>query len=118
MKVYSTSLVNIDATFQRIDRLTQLAKRRSVAVDLRRQQSLLSGSTSGSIEEEAKLPCIMLPPASSSRFYDRDGITDRIDSFLHPDSGETPFLSLVLHGIGGVGKSHVALRYAHLMAKA
>jgi len=60
----------------------------------------------------------MLPPSSSSRFYDRDGITDRIDSFFHPDSGETPFLSLVLHGIGGVGKSHVALKYTHLMAKA
>lgn len=111
LKVYTSAQINIDETYLRIDRLTQLAKRKTLREDFRGQQTLLSLSAEN--PEDANLPCIVLPPAKNARVYNRDSITDQIEVFFFPP-GERVFRSLVLYGIGGVGKSHVALKYAHL----
>ena len=106
-----TAQLNIDEIYHRIDRLTQIAKQSSLREDFKAQQELLSSPAESS--KDATLPCIMLPPASTS-IYNRDSFTDQIDRYLFPPSRKPTFRSIILHGIGGVGKSHVALKYAHL----
>ncbi len=62
-------------------------------------------------QDEAKLPCVMLPAARISKFFDRDDIITQIeDHFKRPGSGS--FRSVALYGMGGVGKTHVAMKYA------
>lgn len=111
MKNYMTAQLNIGEIYQSNDRLTQIAKRSTLREDFKAQQKLLSSPESS---KEATLPCIMLPPTRSTSIYNRDSFTDQIDGYLFPPSGDRTFRSIVLHGIGGVGKSHVALKYAHL----
>lgn len=54
-----------------------------------------------------------MPVARNARFYDRDNIIERIHAHFHDEDDTQRFRSLALFGLGGVGKSHVALKYAH-----
>lgn len=62
-------------------------------------------------DEQAKLPCMMLPAIRTSRFFDRDDVIEKIDHHFNQVDPDTSFRSLALYGLGGVGKSSVALRY-------
>ncbi|KAJ8132115.1 hypothetical protein O1611_g1504 [Lasiodiplodia mahajangana] len=61
--------------------------------------------------DDATLPCLMLPPAGSSKFFDRDDVIDRIEYHLSQPSTQA-FRSIALYGMAGVGKTHVAVKYA------
>ena len=64
--------------------------------------------------KNVKLPVIMLPRAANKRFFDRTEIFKSIDEELHRgESGQ----DVALHGLNGVGKSEIALQYAHSRTK-
>ena len=63
--------------------------------------------------ESAKLPCLMLPKVNPTKFYDRDEIIESINNYLTPDQELNGPGSLALHGLGGVGKSYIAMKYAY-----
>ncbi|KAK3379097.1 hypothetical protein B0T24DRAFT_610704 [Lasiosphaeria ovina] len=72
---------------------------------------LYSYLTLGSRPDEADVPCNMTPPTKNSRFFDRDDVIDDIDKhYQKKDLG--PFRSLALYGMAGVGKTHIAMKYA------
>lgn len=93
----------------RVEKLSSLYNRTDNLKQLRVLLSLQSVAS----YEQAKLPCIMLPAAKNARFFDRDNIIGRIESHFTADAGRDGPHSLALYGLGGVGKSHVALKYAH-----
>ena len=100
---------SVDQAFERVQRLAGL-------VEQVKERSLLSKtlslSTDGS-DEQVQGSITWLPPAKNSRFYDRDDIIGRMDNYLRGPRNEPRVHSLALYGLGGVGKSHVALKYAH-----
>lgn len=106
MSTYTSTTQNIDETLQRIEKFSRLA----VHVDeVQKLQLLLSLKDPN---EEANFPCVMLPPTSTSRFYNRDQIIEKIDTHFFNQPGSHRFRSFTLYGLGGVGKSHVVLKYA------
>lgn len=109
MEAYGRAQDNINESYQHIKQLTRLTQKTTRVEDFQGQQMLLS--LSGKNAQEIELPCIMLPPAKNARVYDRDKFTDRIKAFFDGPRDLQP-RSFVLYGIGGVGKSHVALKYA------
>lgn len=60
------------------------------------------------------MPCVILPTTRISRFFDRDDILHKIDDHFRKDSNAESFQSLALYGLGGVGKSSVASKYANM----
>ncbi|KAM7219457.1 hypothetical protein V8F06_005191 [Rhypophila decipiens] len=107
MDEFKRILSDMESTLHKVEqKLTQLDEGQANDVELQKRHS--SGA-------EVKLPCFMLPPATDARWFDRDNITERIDKVLHPVSGQESFISVVLYGNTGVGKTHVALKYAHMM---
>jgi NB-ARC domain len=53
----------------------------------------------------------MLPRTKTTRFFDRVDVFEKLDQTLGPAAGRTSFLSVALHGLGGVGKSAIASTY-------
>ncbi|KAH7316733.1 P-loop containing nucleoside triphosphate hydrolase protein [Stachybotrys elegans] len=61
----------------------------------------------------AHLPCHVLPVARNSRFFGRESLLADIDNYLKPESSSGGLRSMAIHGLGGVGKTQIALEYAY-----
>ncbi|KAI9794605.1 MAG: hypothetical protein M1816_004492 [Peltula sp. TS41687] len=59
------------------------------------------------------LPCYYLPFGINERFYGREVVLKRVHELLDPHEGDFSGRSLTLHGMGGVGKTKIALQYAN-----
>ncbi|KAK3987104.1 hypothetical protein QBC44DRAFT_372395 [Cladorrhinum sp. PSN332] len=68
---------------------------------------------------DAVSKCLMLPHARLTRFFDRVDAFDDPDRVLGPipTTRESSFRSVALYGLGGVGKSSVALTYTEARYK-
>ena len=64
-------------------------------------------------QEIATLPCNNLPVAQNQRFFGRGDILRRIEEHLTPDDTSSRLASIAIHGLGGVGKTQIALAYAY-----
>lgn len=60
-----------------------------------------------------RLPCHYVPFGIDEQFFGRDDILQRMKAVLDPVEGYSRRKSLVLHGLGGVGKTKIALQYVN-----
>ncbi|KXH65594.1 hypothetical protein CSAL01_03236 [Colletotrichum salicis] len=100
---YDRVQADIDERLKRIEKMAKFGKIHAA------QLSFLSRSPR-SFVDSAKLPCFVLPPATTNRFFNRDEVIQEIDDQFD-EQKEEGLRSLALYGMGGVGKSHVALKY-------
>ncbi|KAI1313744.1 NB-ARC and TPR domain protein [Xylaria venustula] len=104
----------VDDAVSRLEKMSRL----SGLDDLNQLQSALdtskSSSPNQSSSELATLPCFIYPTSRTTRFFDRTEDIIQMDRYFNngAQNANQPFRSLALYGIGGVGKSSVALRYA------
>lgn len=105
-------MVDVDGIFQRLEQLAQASRVHSQADQLMDLQNMLHISKEPS-KETANLPCLMLPAVKKSTFYDRVEIMARLEEWVTEGSKRRDTKCLALFGYGGVGKSHIALRFAH-----
>ncbi|CAH0040349.1 unnamed protein product, partial [Clonostachys rhizophaga] len=62
--------------------------------------------------EDAKLPCFMIPYGLNLRFFGRENELTVLREALDPSVGTT-LRAIGVYGLGGVGKTQLALRYAN-----
>jgi hypothetical protein len=115
---FASVISDIVDAVSRLEKLSQIAQRSGPGYqgNMSRVQSGLTASTlsSGPSEEKASLPCFIFPASRTVRFFDRaDTIADMREYFdYEPTDPDNSFQSLALYGLGGVGKSTVALKFA------
>ncbi|KAI0876464.1 P-loop containing nucleoside triphosphate hydrolase protein [Hypoxylon argillaceum] len=62
---------------------------------------------------KASFPCHTLPAARNNLFFGREDILNLLHSWLTPFPTCASLMSVVLTGLGGVGKTQIALEYAY-----
>ncbi|KAK4216508.1 hypothetical protein QBC37DRAFT_455209 [Rhypophila decipiens] len=65
------------------------------------------------ISDPAKLPCFIIPYGLNLRFFGRDDEIKKLKETLDPPTEPSRLRAIGIHGLGGVGKSQLALHYAN-----
>ena len=60
-----------------------------------------------------QLPCHFLPSRSPEQIHGREDVLQALEFHFDKQEGQLARKSLVLHGMGGVGKSKIALEYSY-----
>lgn len=63
--------------------------------------------------QKEKLPCFYVPFGRDEQFYGREDILSWIRKTLDPSDGDERCRAFALHGMGGVGKTKIALQYVN-----
>ncbi|KAJ6158982.1 hypothetical protein N7485_011808 [Penicillium canescens] len=105
----TAAIDDIEGTLNRIERVAAIYQRRYKG-DMASWFSYLSLSP-GASRDTAQLPCFVLPSVQTARFFDRDDVVEKIEKHFQDGDSTSPLRSLALYGMGGVGKSHVAMKY-------
>lgn len=96
----------------RMEHIADLVERQARLVDMGTLQSLLKDRETKRRDAEPT-PDHTLPVAKNKGFLGRTDILKTIDEHLFPSTGPAALRSLALHGLGGVGKTQIALTYAY-----
>lgn len=101
----------VSETVSRLQKLSRLSDIDNISQSNSALSSLPALSRAQSPEESANLPCFIYPSAKTSCFSDRTDDIIEMDRYF--GSGvhdpENQLRSIALYGVGGVGKSSVAL---------
>lgn len=89
---------------ERSDRIDDSSQRTSGPISLLKQMS--------QPEEQAKLPCAILPQVRTTRFFNCTDVIRKIEDHFSMGDPKRLFRSFAIFRLGGVGKSSVALKYA------
>lgn len=103
-------MVDIEDTLSRVERVAAMYERQHRGD----KASLLSylSLAPHMFRDTAILPCFMLPPTQTARFFDRNDVMEKIEEHFQNDGSSSSALrSFALYGMGGVGKSHIAMKY-------
>ncbi|RJE22879.1 NB-ARC domain protein [Aspergillus sclerotialis] len=110
---------DFNRTIQRIKRLSMAVEREveltRMRLDTQKYQEvldLMSSLNPHTINGEAKVRHY-IPFTESSRFWGREDILIAIDGALRTNKSARTLRSYAIYGIGGVGKTQIALRYAN-----
>jgi DNA replication protein DnaC len=105
-------------TIKRLKRLSKIVETEAEAARMRlegeRNTEVLS--VMKAFRENPKkdvLPCYYLPLCLNEKLIGREDELKRIADTLDPQEGNPQSKSLALHGMGGVGKTTIARRYAN-----
>ncbi len=105
------AFTRIEAVSNKVQKLAQISKFEfeAPASSNSRQSTLIPQPD---CEDDARLPCVVLPVHRNSRFFGRKTELEKIDQYLGAKD-VAGLRSLAIHGLGGVGKTQTALAYAY-----
>ncbi len=109
--MYDSAMKTISEAVSRIAKAAELVERQAHMLDVEIFQKMLS--LNPKVNDTARSSCQMLPVARNRRFFGRNQILTQIDNYLQPGNTSNGLRSLAIYGLGGVGKTRIALEYAY-----
>lgn len=111
-KIYDDAMKNIGDAVGRIEKAAELTERQARLIDREMFSKMLSLNFDKD-EEAAQLPCSVLSVARNRHFFGREKTLSEIDQYLQPKKSRDGLRSMAIYGLGGVGKTQIALEYAY-----
>lgn len=100
---------NIDELIRHIQEMTLITSRKSQMVDISKYYSALGAQK----EHTASDPhCHTIPVPRNLHFFGREESLRQIEDYFKSPQALSGMSSLAIYGLGGVGKSQIALEYA------
>lgn len=111
---FNTFNSEVSETVSRLEKLSRLSELEDITHLNSTLAALPRLSVRQSPDETASLPCFIYPSSRTFRFFDRTEDIIEMDRYFGNVAHDPnqPFRSIALYGVGGVGKSSIALRYA------
>ncbi|KAL8690231.1 MAG: hypothetical protein Q9224_004454, partial [Gallowayella concinna] len=110
--IYDDAMTTIADAVGRIEKAAELTERQARMIDVDMFSKMLSLNPEK--DQSAQIPSCVLPVARNRRFFGRENTLAEIDRHLKPGNQSGGSLgSLAIHGLGGVGKTQIALEYAY-----
>ena len=107
-------------TIQRIKRLSStvekeadLARMRGDEVRYKEVLGIMEGLKESKLHENEERHCHFIPSELNPRFWGRDQALQAIEEALAPKENPGSLQAFALYGMGGVGKTQIALQYAN-----
>ncbi|KAL8736414.1 MAG: hypothetical protein Q9166_000206 [cf. Caloplaca sp. 2 TL-2023] len=107
-------------TIQRIKRLSSVVESEADAARMRLEKNgyaevldLMKTLKESKLSPDVK-PCYHVPHGVNSRFWGREDVLMKVQDALDPGEDQQRQRSIALWGMGGVGKTQIALRYASI----
>lgn len=107
-------------TIRRIKRMSStvqseadLARIRVEDVKYKEVLELMNNLKKSKIHDEDAIRCHHIPSELNPRFWGREQALQAIEAILNPDDEPNSLKSFTLYGMGGVGKTQIALQYAN-----
>ncbi|KAI9846968.1 MAG: hypothetical protein M1837_003324 [Sclerophora amabilis] len=87
----------------------------NMEIDFVRHEELKSLILRRTINSTARVPYRYIPFPKNTRFFPRPSIMKEIEKCLAPNDSTAPkgLRSVLLHGLGGIGKTQLAMQYAY-----
>ncbi|KAK0616614.1 tpr repeat-containing protein [Immersiella caudata] len=111
---YSRVISNVRRLSREVDEVARIAR-------LSRQGSTETAAAFDALQglriqnnADIKLPCYIIPYGLNLRFFGRSDELGTLSEHLDPSGTSTQLKAIGVHGLGGVGKSQLALQYANL----
>ncbi|KAJ2993997.1 hypothetical protein NUW58_g1673 [Xylaria curta] len=102
---YASMNIELEKTLVQVEKLVQF----SLSVDIHTKPGNAVSQTLQTIPDRHPT-FLLLPQTRTLRFFDREDIFEKLDT-IFGDELQTPFKSVALWGLGGIGKSSIALQY-------
>ncbi|KAF4458057.1 NB-ARC and TPR domain protein [Fusarium austroafricanum] len=109
--IVNNACQNIEDAIRRIKDVAEMTERQARDMDRKMYHRLLSLHISK--QDNVTLPCHTLPVAENRRFFGRREILKDLEKHLTPADTSSHLSSIALYGLGGIGKTQIALAYAY-----
>ncbi|KAE8390334.1 hypothetical protein BDV23DRAFT_183624 [Aspergillus alliaceus] len=110
---FQQGLKRVHMLSQQVERETQRAATTAVLKWNNEMITLFQSLNTGHNHNGLVIPCFHVPSTLNDRFYIREELLGQIADILSPKAGHSGPRTLALYGIGGAGKTQVALQYAY-----
>ncbi|KAI1087828.1 hypothetical protein F5B19DRAFT_46663 [Rostrohypoxylon terebratum] len=109
---FNAAYKNIKEAVGHIENVAEMAERRAQSMN---QFTVLQSylSLGNPQAESGAIPCHTLPVAENRQFFRRQELLQQLEDHLRPADTNSCLSSIALYGLGGIGKTQVALAYAY-----
>ncbi|CAM1507781.1 Fc.00g046290.m01.CDS01 [Cosmosporella sp. VM-42] len=110
---FSRTIMRIKRMSSTVESEADLARMRKDETNYREVLELLSAMKMSNTDGPKRISYNNIPFGANTKFSGREDVLDAIGKLLDPETAATSLKSIALFGMGGVGKTQIAIQYAY-----